>query len=128
MSFVWWKNTLPRALADHHPVRYLRAKIGHAAMRLRRSSSASPQLHSPRGRAGPLTGRWWDTSDDETLLWQENEHIERSHRMQELEQGLDKLRDTRSEAFRLADDTPILRATANVSPQDARSGRYSRKA
>jgi hypothetical protein len=95
MSLVWWKNTTPRALGDHHPIRYLRAKIGHVAVRLH-GSPASSHVRPRRGRAGPLTGRWWDTSDDETLLWQENDHIKRSHRMQELEQDLDKLRGTRS--------------------------------
>jgi hypothetical protein len=93
MSFVWWKNSLPRALADHHPLRRLRSKIGHVAMGLH--GRPVPPVR-PRSGAAPTVDRWWDTSDDETLLWQENEHIRRSHRMQELEQGLDKLRNTRS--------------------------------
>jgi len=73
MNLAWWLR----------PLMWLR---GGSASTLGRARSSSANNRHP----------WWDTSDDETLLWQEHEHIERSHRMQQLEQGLSKLRATPS--------------------------------
>jgi hypothetical protein len=100
MKSEWWKNALPHTLSDRHPLRYVRAKVADIVPKLRtrtHGSSASMQVHLYRNRTARTgQGRWWDTSTDEARFWQEEEHIERSHRMEQLEQSLDRLRGSRS--------------------------------